>query len=98
MLNQGLVCCRSERIPWRGLLLWNSKKTAKMSFRCSQVLGKPFLNPAPKTVRVLQLHQIWERPMNFLRRRSAVELVLCFPDGIGLEGERHEAEDADIVN
>ena len=33
--------------------------------------------------------------MNFFLR-SAVELVLCFPDGI--EGERHEAEDAEIVN
>ena len=77
ILNQGLVCCRSERIPWRGLLLWNSKSTANMSFRCSQVLGNPFLNAAPKTVRVLQLQHAWERPMNFFLR-SAAELVLCF--------------------
>ena len=76
-------------------LLWNSKSTANMSFRCSQVLGNPFLNAAPKTVRVLQLQHVWERPMNFFLR-SAAELVLCFPDGI--EGERHEAEDAEIVN
>ena len=87
ILNQGLVCCRSERIPWRGLLLWNSKSTAKMSFRCSQVLGNPFLNAAPKTVRVLQLQHVWERPMNFFLR-SAVELVLCFQDGIEGKGTK----------
>ena len=87
ILTQGLVCCRSERIPSRGILLWSSKSTAKMSFRRSQVLGKPFLNAAPKTVRVHQLQHVWERLMNFFLR-SAVELVLCFPDGIERERQR----------
>ena len=79
ILNQGLVCCRSERIPWRGLLLWNSKSTANMSFRCSQVLGNPFLNAAPKTVRVLQLQHVWERPMNFFPSQECRGTGPLFP-------------------
>ena len=72
---------------------WQSH--AEMSFRCAQVLGKLFLHVAATTVRILQLQHVWERPMNFFLR-SAAEPVLCFPDGI--EGERHDAEAADIVN